>query len=293
MDKKFTVSSIRHRLPPNNPSVDELEKYFYHLEELLLTAKQRNSDIALLSERCTGQIPETAEFFPGGYLDKKFSKLALESEMYIIAPVLESSEQKIYSTAVVYDRKGKIAGKYRKTHLTPGEKKSGLSPGQNLDVFLLGKVKIGILICFDAIFLESFRTLALKGAEVIFLATHQFGPGRWHYDLQIRGMAAMNFCHVVTASNSKPEGDAWGAYSDKNPAYNPNWIINRDGSIMADCGEYQGVASSEINLEHKFMVRGMGYSGIQDFWQVVCSSRRPELYKIISEPNTYPVKPLI
>ncbi len=58
-------------------------------------------------------------------------------------------------------------GKYRKLHLFD-EEKLFFSPGNlELPVFKIGSVTVGLLVCFDWIFPEAARTLALKGAEII------------------------------------------------------------------------------------------------------------------------------
>ena len=57
-------------------------------------------------------------------------------------------------------------GAYRKTHLFAEEKK-WFDPGDTgFQVFDMGQVKIGVMICFDWWFPESARVLALKGADI-------------------------------------------------------------------------------------------------------------------------------
>ena len=57
--------------------------------------------------------------------------------------------------------------KYRKIHLFYKEK-NWFSPGDtDLELFRIDDVRIGVIICFDWIFPEATRTLALKGADVI------------------------------------------------------------------------------------------------------------------------------
>ena len=56
---------------------------------------------------------------------------------------------------------------YRKIHLFDREKEC-FDPGDGgFDVIQFGDVKLGMMICFDWIFPESMRTLALKGAQII------------------------------------------------------------------------------------------------------------------------------
>ena len=80
-----------------------------------------------------------------------------------------------HNTAVVFDRDGSIAGKYRKMHIpddpayyekfyfTPGD--IGFEPIQTS----LGK--LGVLVCWDQWYPEAARLMALKGAEILIYPT--------------------------------------------------------------------------------------------------------------------------
>ena len=84
----------------------------------------------------------------------------------IVAGIAECAGKKIYNTAILVKPNGEI-GKYRKTHLFLFEKllfDSGNGPYQ---VHRVGEARVGMLICFDWIFPEPFRELALKGADII------------------------------------------------------------------------------------------------------------------------------
>ena len=72
-----------------------------------------------------------------------------------------------HNTAILIDPEGKTVGKYRKVQPTLGELRLGIAPGEDLPVFELPFAKVGILICWDQYFVETARTLARKGAEVI------------------------------------------------------------------------------------------------------------------------------
>lgn len=80
-----------------------------------------------------------------------------------------------HNTAVVFDRDGSIAGKYRKMHIpddpayyekfyfTPGD--LGFTPIQTS----LGK--LGVLVCWDQWYPEAARLMALRGAEILIYPT--------------------------------------------------------------------------------------------------------------------------
>lgn len=84
----------------------------------------------------------------------------------MVGGFVETENGKYYNSCLVTDHE-KILGTYRKIHLFNKEK-LWFSPGDRLpEVIDIGKAKIGAMICFDWIFPELCRTLALKGAQVI------------------------------------------------------------------------------------------------------------------------------
>ncbi len=106
---------------------------------------------------------------------KMLKRMSKEKNAYIVSGFCESSteeEGKVYynSSILVYpDGEFRI---YRKTHLFYDEKKI-FKPGNTgfwvYDIYSekFGTVKLGMMICFDWIFPEAARTLALRGADII------------------------------------------------------------------------------------------------------------------------------
>lgn len=84
-------------------------------------------------------------------------------EVTIILGLIEKDGDGFYNTAVII-RRGKLLGKYRKTHLF----EQNFQPGTQYPVFSSGGVKFGVNICYDARFPEGAKVLAEQGARVIF-----------------------------------------------------------------------------------------------------------------------------
>ena len=101
---------------------------------------------------------------------------AKNNNCIIIASLFEYCMEGVYfNTSVIIDENGKLLGKYRKNHIPQDpsfEEKFYFTPGDSgYPVFETSKGKIGILICWDQWFPEAARTLALKGADIIFVPT--------------------------------------------------------------------------------------------------------------------------
>lgn len=88
------------------------------------------------------------------------------TDAIIIAGFIEKNEGNIYNSSMIVTEEG-VEGTYRKIHLYYKEKLWFSSGNRHLCVFNIRNINIGIMICFDWMFPETARTLALKGAEII------------------------------------------------------------------------------------------------------------------------------
>jgi predicted amidohydrolase len=92
--------------------------------------------------------------------------LAASTKGIIITGYAELDGNHIFNSAAAVSEKGVIEN-YRKTHLYADEKLLFEPGNSGFKVLESQGVKIGIMICFDWIFPESVRTLALGGAQII------------------------------------------------------------------------------------------------------------------------------
>jgi predicted amidohydrolase len=112
------------------------------------------------------EVDRLAEKVPDGETTQFLISLAKQSDTNIVAGLAEKNSQQYYNSAVFVNNKG-FQGLYRKIHLFD-EEKIWFKPGDlPFPVWDIGLARIGIMICFDWIFPEAARTLALKGAEII------------------------------------------------------------------------------------------------------------------------------
>jgi len=149
--KEVNLNKIKGKLS-RHPDVD-----IWVLPELATTGYQIPSQEA---------INELAEPFPTGDTGKQLRNLSNELEAGIIIGVAEKEGGNIYNSSVVFEN-GRYIGNYRKVHLYYEEKKY-FKPGKmSPPVLNIKDVKVGLMICFDWIFPETARTLAIKGAQLL------------------------------------------------------------------------------------------------------------------------------
>lgn len=151
------------------------------------TPEQRRARIVLLLERIEKEVvaPDLILFSEGipdigmnlpysvsaetvpGPTSLLFSEWAKRLNCHIAGGIHEQLEGNFYNTALILDRKGRLAGKYHKVHLTWNESSGGIIPGDTFPVFALDFGRVGIAICWDNWFGESARMLRLNGAELM------------------------------------------------------------------------------------------------------------------------------
>jgi N-carbamoylputrescine amidase len=118
---------------------------------------------------------DLAETIPGPTTEK-LSALARELKIVIVSSIFEKRATGVYhNTAVVLEKDGSIAGKYRKMHIPddPGfYEKYYFTPGDlGFTPITTSVGKLGVLVCWDQWFPEAARLMALNGAEILLYPT--------------------------------------------------------------------------------------------------------------------------
>lgn len=92
--------------------------------------------------------------------------IAAETEGVIVTGYAEAQEGRLFNAAAAVCAQGVIAN-YRKIHLFADEKSLFFGGDEGFQVFEWKGFQIGMMICFDWIFPEAARTVALMGAQII------------------------------------------------------------------------------------------------------------------------------
>jgi N-carbamoylputrescine amidase len=228
-------------------------------EEYCRRATQLGADIALFPEMwnvgyqrydpdrkgareqwIASAIPRDGEFVG------RYRALASELEMAIAVTYLEAWEPLPRNSVSLIDRTGEIVLTYAKVHTCAFDAPEvSCTPGDAFHVCELdtgaGRVKVGLMICFDREFPESARVLMLKGAEIILtpnacaLDDAQSGIGDVRID-QFRSRAFENLVGVAMANYASPQ------YDGRSVAF------DGDGALLLQAGEEEGVQVVEFDL---------------------------------------------
>ncbi len=255
-----------HCFPRASTPEGNLEVFGRHLEE----AGRQGADAVCLPEVFTWAgtsltAAQAAEPVPGPATEF-LGALARRHKMYVVASLSERDGPAVYNTGVLMDRHGNLAGKYRKTHLPPQEVEGGTTPGDTYPTFETDFARVGIAICYDIFFPELALSLALNGAEAIFLSVWGARVGDlWHPQLQTR--ASDNGVYLAVST-----------YYERGSC-----VISPRGEVMVDSRGAEGVWLAECEFIGRRAPRLKVWDWCQrwDWKDCYLRERRPETYREI------------
>jgi len=210
-----------------------------------LLKKSEEADIVVLPELANsgynfGSLEEAKSLSENTNNSVFVEFLRAQCELYqfkIATGFSELEGNQLYNSSLLIDKKG-VIGKYRKLHLFMNEKKF-FNPGNlALPIFEVDNVKIGMLICFDWMFPEVWRKLALKGADIILHPSNLVLP---YAQSVIPSYALVNRTYIVTSNRIGTE---------KELTVNGQSIIaNPKGEVLARAGKGEEIIMLDIDPE--------------------------------------------
>lgn len=111
---------------------------------------------------------------PDGPAATRIADIARRSDITIAYGYAERGDRdgQVYNSVQVIGTQGRPLSHYRKTHLFGSAERAVFRPGNGFTApFALGKLRIGLLICYDVEFPEAVRALALMGADLVLVPT--------------------------------------------------------------------------------------------------------------------------
>lgn len=208
---------------------------------------------------------------PDGRSAQHLAALAAKLRLHIVSGLAEREGERFFNSAVLCGPEGYI-GKYRKLHLWNREKLF-FQPGDlGLPVFDTSIGRIGLAICYDGWFPETFRQLALNGARLVCVPTNWVPmPG------QERGVEPMaNILHKAAAHSNA----VYIACADRigvergQPFIGSSLIVGPRGQPLAGPASYDG---------EEILIADVSLSDIEDSRRLserndVIGDRRPDVY---------------
>ena len=260
------------------------------LAEKIRSLAKQGAELIVLQELHNGlyfcqtedvSIFDQAEPIPGPSTEF-YGSIAKEQQVIIVTSLFERRAPGLYhNTAVVFEKDGTIAGKYRKMHIPddPGYyEKFYFAPGDlGFQPIQTSVGRLGVLVCWDQWYPEAARLMALAGAEMLIYPTAIGWDTNDTHDEQqrqriawqtvMRGHAVANGLPVVAVNRV---GDEDGV-----PFWGTSFVAGPQGELLYEAPTDQETeAIIDIDTQRSEQVRR---------WWPFLRDRRIEEYKNITK----------
>lgn len=212
---------------------------------------------------------DLAETIPGDSCDF-YGKIAHKHGIVLVTSLFEKRASGLYhNTAVVFEKDGSIAGKYRKMHIPddPGfYEKFYFTPGDlGFHPIKTSVGNLGVLVCWDQWYPEAARLMTLAGAEVLIYPTAIGWDMRDDEDERLRqlnawitvqrGHAVANGLPVIAVNRVGVEEDPSGQSAGIN-FWGNSFVAGPQGEVLFEAPSQEDVNSTiEVDLNRSENVR--------------------------------------
>ena len=257
----------------------EVNRNLDELEQIVERAAERKCDVLAFPEDTLGLLnwfgvnqdvakivlPEAV-----AQMHSRLGRVAAKHQMYLVV-CSDSIEEDgaVYNTAFFIGRDGKEIGRYHKTCPTWSEC-GARARGTELPVFPTPDLgNVGMLICYDLVFPETARALALAGADIIFFPT-MGGAAVGDGDIgkqALRVRAAENHLYLVVAFRGSG-----------------SMVISPRGKILARAEGEDGLAIADIDPQGG-RTGGDAMNHQHDMRARLFRERNPAAFGILVDPH--------
>ena len=258
--------------------VKEIEKNLLHIETGIREAARQGAELVVLQELhnslyfCQTENTDCfdlAESIPGPSTER-FGKLAKELGIVIVTSLFERRATGLYhNTAVVIERDGTIAGKYRKMHIPDDPayyEKFYFTPGDlGFHPISTSVGKLGVQVCWDQWYPEGARLMALQGADLLIYPTaigyessdtpEEQARQREAWITVQRGHAVANGLPVIAVNRTGHEPDPSGQ-TNGIQFWGTSFVAGPQGEIVYEaCDDDEESIIVEMDMDHSEQVR--------------------------------------
>lgn len=238
---------------------------------------QQGAELIVLQELHNGlyfcqtedvNIFDLGETIPGPSTEH-FGALAKELNIVLVLSLFEKRTAGLYhNTAVVIERDGSIAGKYRKMHIPDDPayyEKFYFTPGDlGFEPIQTSVGRLGVLVCWDQWYPEAARLMALRGAEVLIYPTaigwessdekteQTRQSDAWQ--LVQRGHAVTNGLPVITVNRVGHEEDPSGQ-TNGIQFWGRSFVAGPQGELLLELGQSEEMTIVDVDLVRSERVR--------------------------------------
>lgn len=267
----------------------DLEGCFGTIERTLRAARRRGARLVVFPESALGGYlrepaggPSAPDLPPA--LDPEGEEIrrlvGLAGEMVVCVGYTEAGPHGPYSSAVCVHGDG-VLGRHRKVHLPPAER-FAYTAGDGFAAFDTPVGRLGMLLCYDKVFPEAARALAVDGAEIVtclaaWPVDRRRPARRISADRQTRHFAALDVARAVENQVvwvSSNQTGCWGPLRFLGGAR----VVDPDGAVLASTRHRRGAALARLDPGAAIAAARMDVDHLAD--------RRPYAYPHAAPANT-------
>jgi formamidase len=225
-----------------------------HVQLVLLPELHLSAPPPALEEH-SGYGREVAVEIPGP-LTAQLARIASDAGIWLVpGSVYERGEgDRVHNTAVVISPDGEVVARYRKVF--PWQPHERCAPGEEFVTFDVPEVgRIGLAICYDGSFPETFRQLAWLGAEVVLQPNLTTTSDREQELVLARANAIFNQLFVVSLNAAAPAGVGRSV------------VVDPEGRVRVAGGSAEEMITDVLDLDAVERVRRFGTAGVSRMWE--------------------------
>jgi predicted amidohydrolase len=213
----------------------------------------------------TDEVRALAEPVPDGPTTRALIEQAKKHDSFVVAGLPESDGDRLYNAAVLVGPGGFLSC-YRKVHLFCAEKEHFAPGDRSFPVIDVGSARLGTMVCFDHLFPESARSLALQGADIVCHPANLVLPDLAQRTMAIRALENGVFTATANRVGTEARTSESLTYTGRSQ------IVGPDGAILARLSS-DAVETTVVEID----VERARSKRITD-WNDVLADRRPDQY---------------
>ncbi|MGD8318034.1 MAG: carbon-nitrogen hydrolase family protein [Myxococcales bacterium] len=248
-------------------STENVDANMRSVHELVGEAASRGARVVVVPECFAylgpeeGKISIAESLDEGGPILDRCRAAAVHADVDVVyGGFWEKGEdpKKVRNACIYMRADGSISAVYRKIHLFDVDLPDGtkllesetVEPGSDQLVVADAPFgSLGLSVCYDLRFPELYRRLVDAGAIALAIpAAFTLTTGKDHWHVLLRARAIEQQCYVLAAAQT-------GHHYGRRWSYGHALIVDPWGTVVAECGEGQGVAVAPVDPAYVTQVR--------------------------------------
>lgn len=216
-------------------------------------------NFAIMGKSETDKL-EVAEDDGTGPIQEFLAKAAERHKIWLVGGTmpLRTPSGRARAACLVYDDKGRRAGRYDKIHLfdvsVPGteetyKESNTIEAGEDALVLDTPFGRLGLSVCYDIRFPELYRQMAAVGMDILAVpSAFTARTGAAHWEILVRARAVENLCYTIAANQG-------GFHLNGRETYGHSMIVDPWGVVLASQAQGAGVVMAEYDRDRLEKVR--------------------------------------